>query len=182
MLITNQTALLVVDLQVDFIDPQGRYPVATHHIEPMLAATNRLIAAAPSHGTQVIYIGNEYSPRDLANLFRNHSAIKGSDGSQLDSRVSRINNHYFSKDQSNAFTNPKLDLFLREHNVKQLVLTGVYASACVRGTALAGLKHGYQVSVVSDAVADASDQRRNAALNGLQRKGVAVLTNAQLLS
>ncbi|MHB8627819.1 MAG: cysteine hydrolase family protein [Aggregatilineales bacterium] len=181
-MLTNQSALLAIDFQVDFLDSHGRYPVAIHQIAPMLTTTNRLIAAALSYGTMVIYIGNEYSPRDLLNMFRNSAAIKGSSGVRIDPRLTHINDHYFAKDKSSAFTNSKLDVFLHEQGIKQLLLTGVYATACVRRTAMDGLKHGYQVSIVSDAIADKSDQHRDAGLKELERKGVHILTSERLLS
>ncbi|MEO8609429.1 MAG: isochorismatase family cysteine hydrolase [Chloroflexota bacterium] len=180
-MLNTQTSLMVMDCQVDFLDSDGRYPVAIHQVEPLLIATNQLIAAAQSNGAMVIYIGNEYNPRDLANLFRNKAAIKGSSGAQIDPRLSYINSYYFSKSKTSAFTNSKLAPFLLKYNIKHLVLTGVYATACVRHTVVDALKHGYQVSIVSDAVADKSDQRRNAALRALESKGAHVLTSTQVL-
>ena len=51
-MLTDQTALLLLDFQVDFLAPAGRYPVAGHQVEPMLTAANRLIAAAQPAGTR----------------------------------------------------------------------------------------------------------------------------------
>ncbi|MBA3870540.1 MAG: cysteine hydrolase [Anaerolineae bacterium] len=180
-MLNNQIALLAIDFQVDFLHADGRFPVAQHQVEPMLTAANHLIAAARSYHTPVIYIGNEYGSRNLLNVFRNNAALKGSSGMQIDSRLLYANDHYFPKDQSSAFTNSQLDLFLRQQTIKHLLLTGVYATACVRKTALDGLKYGYQVSLMSDAVADKNDQRRNAALKELERKGICILTSTDWL-
>jgi maleamate amidohydrolase len=180
-MINNQIALLAIDFQIDFLDSNGRFPVARHQVEPLLSVANRLIAAARSYHTPVIYIGNEYGSRNLLNVFRNNAAIKGSSGVQMDARLLYADDHYFPKDQSSAFTNRQLDLFLRQQSIKHLLLMGVYASACVRNTALDGLKYGYQVSLVSDAVADKNDQRRNAALKELERKGIRILTSTHWL-
>jgi nicotinamidase-related amidase len=56
------TALLVLDIQKDFISDQARMSVAKHQIEPMLEKVNTIIVQFSSHGIPVVYIGNEFEP------------------------------------------------------------------------------------------------------------------------
>lgn len=131
---------------------------------------------------RVVYIGNEFSRWDIpANWFRRNASIRGGSGARLDDRLMVINHRYFPKERADAFSNPRLGEFLHSRNVQHVILAGVYADACVRSTARGALKGGYRVSVLSDAVAAASHERRVAALRKMQRRGVAIVDSRTLL-
>jgi nicotinamidase/pyrazinamidase len=172
-------ALLVLDLQVDFVDPAGRLPISRDQISPVLAAANRAIAAANGH-LAVAYIGNEYGFWDIpGNWFRRGAAMKSSFGSALDPLVTRIAGApYFAKHRGDAFSNDALERFLVSNDIERVVLAGVYADACIYCTARSAINRGYRVTVLADAVGAASDEDRRAALRSLSRLGVEVETVA----
>jgi len=176
-------ALLVLDLQVDFVDPAGRLPISRDQISPVLAAANRAIAAANGH-LAVAYIGNEYGFWDIpGNWFRRGAAMKNSLGSALDPLVTRIAGApYFAKHRGDAFSNDALDRFLVSNDIGRVVLAGVYADACIYCTARSAINRGYRVTVLADAVGAASDEDRRAALRSLSRLGVEVETVADFES
>jgi maleamate amidohydrolase len=148
----------------------------------MVEAANRMIRAADSLGLEIVYIGNEFSAWDIpANWFRRNASIAGRPGARLDDRLVVINDRYFSKRQGDAFSNPRLGAFLQSRDVRHVILAGVYANACVRCTARGALKRGYRVTVLRDAVAAASDAKREAALRKMQRQGVEVADSAAVL-
>ena len=175
-------ALLVLDFQVDFLQPGGRLPVAQDQVPGMLEAANRVIRAADARAMEVVYIGNEFDRWDLpANWFRNNAAVRGQPGARLDDRLIVINDHYFPKRRGNAFSNPRLGEFLQSRKVRHVILAGVYANACVQFTAVAALRRGYRVTVLSDAVAAANDRKRGAALQRMQRRGVEVADSTSVV-
>jgi nicotinamidase/pyrazinamidase len=176
-------ALLVLDLQVDFVDPAGRLPISRDQISPVLAAANRAIAAANGH-LAVAYIGNEYGFWDIpGNWFRRGAAMKSSFGSALDPLVTRIAGApYFAKHRGDAFSNDALERFLVSNDIERVVLAGVYADACIYCTARSAINRGYRVTVLTDAVGAASDEDRRAALRSLSRLGVEVETVAHFES
>jgi nicotinamidase/pyrazinamidase len=176
-------ALLVLDLQVDFVDPAGRLPISRDQISPVLAAANRAIAAANGH-LAVAYIGNEYGFWDIpGNWFRRGAAMKSSFGSALDPLVTRIAGApYFAKHRGDAFSNDALERFLVSNDIGWVVLAGVYADACIYCTARSAINRGYRVTVLADAVGAASDEDRRAALRSLSRLGVEVETVAHFES
>jgi len=150
-------------------------PVAAKQVGPLIDAANRAVLKARAEGASVIAIGNEFRRGDwLANLFRRFAALAGSDGARWDERVPREGARYFAKWRGSAFCNADLDRFLRDENVGDVDLAGLYASACVSATARDALKRGYRVAVLSDAVADRSDAVRDRALRRLERSGVAI--------
>jgi nicotinamidase-related amidase len=175
----GRRALLLIDFQRDFLRESGRMPIAANQVEPVIDAANRAVLRARADGAPVIAIGNEFRRRDwLANLFRRFAALAGSDGARWDERVPREGVRYFAKWRGSAFCNADLDRFLREENVGDIDLAGLYASACVSATARDALKRGYRVAVLSDAVADQSDAARDRALRRLERRG-AVITGPE---
>ena len=113
------TALLVLDIQKDFIGDQARMSVAKHQIEPMLEKVNTIIAQFNSHGIPVVYIGNEFEPHQwVANFFRKNAAIKGSKGAELDERLLIVNDLYFPKNKANALSNDELVSYLKANKCK----------------------------------------------------------------
>jgi aldehyde dehydrogenase (NAD+) len=57
------------------------------------------------------------------------------------------------KQHYRGFADPALDGWLRDRDVTEVVIAGVYTHACVRETALDAYERGYRVTIASDAVA-----------------------------
>ena len=170
-----KTALLLIDFQRDFLAPDGRMPVARGQIESVVAATNKAISAARARGEDVVAIGNEFLRSDVvANFFRRNAALAGSPGAAWDERIPITGAPYFRKWRGDAFCNPALEEFLRNHCVGQVALAGVFASGCVSATANGALARGFRVTVLGDAVADANGRARDRALQRLARCGASV--------
>jgi len=181
---SDLTALLVLDLQVDFLNPSGRMPIAADQTDPVLAASNRAIEAAASRHLPIVYIGNEYTGWDIpGNWFRHDAARAGTPGAALDPRLHKIAGApYFSKHRGDGFSNPDLERFLRSHNVGRIVLCGVYAGDCVTATARGAINRGLGVVILSDAVGAGTDSARNSALAKLSRSSARVETSNAFVS
>lgn len=176
-LTSARSALLLLDFQRDFLSPNGRMPVARHQVEPMLRSAAAARDAARRQGWETIAIGNEFPRRDwLGNLFRKFAAVAGSAGAQWDDRLPLAEAHYFPKWRASAFCNPNLAGYLREKQIRRLYLAGLFASACITATAKAAMAHGFDVTVLADAVADRSNPARTRALRRLQKLGATVIT------
>lgn len=169
-------ALLLIDFQRDFLRSDGRMPIARDQIEKVITAANHAVAAARADGDTIIAIGNEFLPTDrLMNFFRRNAAITGSTGAAWDQRVDRDGAAYFPKWRSDAFCNPALETLLKVRDINQVVLTGLYATACVTATAKSALARGYRVDILGDAVADSSDRARKRALDRLASHGANIV-------
>ncbi len=177
-----KTAMLVLDVQEDFVGEHARMPVAKSHVKPMLDVINRVIEQAHPLGMPIIYIGNEFERSQwFTNWFRNHAAIKGQPGAMLDKRLRVGSDLYFSKKVGDAFSNPQLADFLAKHESQHLVILGLFTEGCVSATAKSALSRGYKVTVLQDAVASANNRRRDKALVGLAKKGVMTTTSRMFL-
>jgi nicotinamidase-related amidase len=176
--LSTKTAVLALDLQRDFLEEAGRMPVARNQVDGLVVAANAVIDRAAAKGVPVVYVLNEFRRSDwLLNLLRRGAAVVGSPGAELDPRVHVVGSARFPKWQTSAFTNPALDAFLREQGATHLVTLGLYAPHCLRATVAAALERGYEVTVVSDAVAAASDRSRDKALERMKRGGASLATS-----
>lgn len=173
----RQGALLAMDLQWDFLRAEGRLPIAPQQIAGVIAAMNEALQCAARRRLEVIYITNAFASLDPLNLLRNRAAIENSAGAILDPRVQRVApSVHFIKRRRDAFSNRDLVVYLSERGVKELLIGGVYADACVAATTRTALRRGFNVTVLTDAVGAISDDRRERACAALARQGAKLAT------
>lgn len=168
------TALIVLDLQRDLLEADGRMPVKQAQVQPLLDTATALHASARAQGLPIIRIENLYTSSDVGNLFRNGATVRGNAGAAWDPRAPVDADAMFEKDAPDAFSNPAFDAALREKQVTHLVITGVYADGCVTWTSRGALNRGYRVTLVRSGVAAGSDQARSSALDALKAEGVTI--------
>jgi nicotinamidase-related amidase len=58
----------------------------------------------------------------------------------------------FTKNTYDAFTNPKLGVFLKRRGVKRLVMTGVFGDGCVHSTIQGAFSKGYGLVILKDLI------------------------------
>lgn len=68
----------------------------------------------------------------------------------------------------------EFDTRLREHHVEQVMLCGIEAHVCVSQTAHDLLQHGYQVHLLSDAVATRLPRNREVGINKMAKAGAII--------
>src|SRR5271154_5102501 len=83
----KRAAILAMDLQLDFLDPRGRLPIARQQVDGVITTMNGAITWAARTGVPVIYVQNAFDLLDLSNLTRNFSALQGSPGAAFDPRI-----------------------------------------------------------------------------------------------
>ena len=176
-------AIVVMDLQKDFIGDEAKYPVDKSQVEPMLKAVNSIVKSSKSLNLEVIYIDTKFSKDQwITNWFRNYAAIEETEGVDLDERLLVQSKRLFTKKKQNAFTNNEFAAYLRERAIGKLVICGVFADKCVSATARAAKKRGYSVTVVSDGIAAGNQQAVTKTVRYLKRKGINFKSSADLLS
>ena len=175
----RRPALLVMDMQRDFLEPGGRMPVAANQVAALIEAVNHSIWAASQSDIIVYYILNEFPKRSWLNIFRRYAAVRGSRGAQLDPRVERRNGQTLTKSSSSAFSNPELGATLYEEGVRTVALCGVFAEACVSATARSTQDRALQLVIISDAIAARSDAALARSLRRFERMGATMTTSKQ---
>lgn len=147
----DRTAILVVDLVNDFLEASGAMPVADP--APVLVATRSLVEAGREAGALVVWIRPGHQEA-ADGLFRKR-AVHGMGetwGARLHSELPlRDGERIVRKRRYSAFFGTDLDMYLREHEIRRVVLAGVALNICVRSTVQDAFFHGYDVWVARDA-------------------------------
>ena len=181
----RHTALLLIDLQNDFVHPDGW--VATQRLPGFLgdsgitAALERagaLLAAAREAGVLRVFVqmlGDDryLSPAWRAQYRRIHGRARpvcvqeGTWGADFYGELrpdERAGELVVEKHRYSAFIGTRLDLLLRSHGVRTLAICGVATSGCVESTIRDGFMLDYYVVIPGDACADYDPARHRASL------------------
>nr|GEV04929.1 probable inactive nicotinamidase At3g16190 isoform X1 [Tanacetum cinerariifolium] len=161
----NTTALLVIDMQNDFVLPDG-----SMRVDGGLAIVPNVIKAvdvARQHGFLLVWVVREHDPkgRDVE-LFRRHlyadgqpkPTSKGSKGAELvDGLVIKDEDYKVVKTRFSAFFATHLHSVLQGAGIDSLVVVGVQTPNCIRHTVFDAVELDYKsVTVIVDATAAAT--------------------------
>ena len=174
----NQTAVLLMDLQRDFLGSEGsRLPVDVEGAASILRTANAILAKRALESAIPLLIVNQFpASARVGNFFRKGAAIAGTPGAELDPRVCPTGSvKLISKSCPSAFSNPELQSYLQAQGVKELYVVGVFAEGCVRATVLDARRRGYKVNVIADAVASNARWKKRFALWAMSRSGANIL-------
>ena len=157
----ERPALLVVDMQHDFVDPDSPStcsPIAQERLPDF----QRLLTAARESRIPVFYSQGLVAP-DLSDVGlwkgRAHrtgkSQIEGTRGADIvPEGAPWPNEHVVRKRRPSVFFATDFDVFLRGLRVDTLIVTGSSMSGCVRATVVDGFSRDYRVMVVRECVVD----------------------------
>ena len=167
----TRTALIVVDVQNDFADPDGNLSVQGG--EAVVEAANQEIARATEAGSLVVYTQDwhpEHTPHFETDggIWPVH-CVGGSWGAQLHPRLTNVaeaetvRKGVQGEDGYSGFTvrevadgsehDTVLERLLRERGVERVVVVGLATDYCVKETALDAIRRGFDTTVLAGAVA-----------------------------
>jgi nicotinamidase-related amidase len=146
----NRTALIVVDMQNDFVKEGGTLVVPD--AEGTIPRINSLLSLARESGMKVVFTQDTHTEGDPEwDIWPEH-VREGSWGWQIVDELSpREDELVIRKVRYDAFYGTHLDHFLRLWGVDTLVLCGTVANICVHYTAASGALRWYDVIVAKDA-------------------------------
>lgn len=190
-----RTALLVIDIQVDFVSPDGLAARLGGNVSSSAAAINRiepLIAAARTRGMTVAFMRVVTRPDD------DHPAMlrlksqrvppstavlcrAGSGGEDYYRLLPEPGDIEIQKPLFDSFHRTDLDAQLQERGIDTLLMTGVSTDCCVDSTARRAFHLGYDVVIVSDACAASSEFLHVGALATLERNVCLLVDSATAL-
>ena len=88
----------------------------------------------------------------------------------------RVDGPEFIETVGDAFSDPKLEGFLRGRGVAEVTIVGLDGIACVQRTARGALQRGCETSIFTDAVMTACPERWEVIMSRLQQQGVRCLS------
>jgi nicotinamidase-related amidase len=147
----RSTALIVVDMQVDFASPKGKLYV--QESRPTIRGIRSLISNARKMKVPVIFTQDWHRADDAEFLIWPPHSVEGTRGAQVIPELKPLGSDYFIRKRTyDAFFATDLDLLLRQKGIKSLIISGTVANICVLHTAGSACLRGYEVIVPIDTI------------------------------
>jgi nicotinamidase-related amidase len=180
------TALIVIDMQRDFIEPDGLF--ATLGIDLSMYVTSRpllaaLLGAARQTATTVVHLQNTAlpdrmsdSPAQIRFNLRMHKdarrnqpplryTIPGTPGHAFAPEFTPLPNELVvRKHRSSGFWGTSLDMLLRSNGIKTVVVGGCTTEGCVESTARDAMFNDFYVVIAEDCVASDDKAQHEASM------------------
>ncbi|MEA2204852.1 MAG: nicotinamidase/pyrazinamidase [Blastocatellia bacterium] len=152
-------ALIVVDVQNDFC-PGGSLAVA--HGAEVVAPLNQLIAEFLERG-EPVFKSRDWHPANTKHFAAQGGiwpphCVQNTKGAEFhadlldDIHIRTVSKGLGDTDCYSAFDETDLDLQLRRLNIEELWIGGLATDYCVKETVLGGLRRGYKVKALKDAM------------------------------
>ncbi len=177
---TAETAIIIIDMQNDFVDPKGTLCVAG--AKATIPAIDDLAKYGRSKGWQVVHIVREHRPNGLdvdeprVPLFTDGKAgycVPGTWGCEIVSGISvEPEDMRVVKFRNSAFFQTQLDLILRRMGVKRVILAGTQYPNCVRGTANDAMSLNYETICCLDACSAKTPEVAEANIFDMRNMGI----------
>ncbi len=176
-----RTALIVIDLQDDFLSSTGYFAKQGYDPSPLRAiipAVNRLIGACRNAGMHIIHTRQGYRA-DLADMTpyekwrRQRSGLDGttallrsSPGFQITADIDvSPQDIIVDKTCNSAFTYTDFEHVLRARGITHLLFSGCTTDVCVHTTLREACDRNFQCLTISDACASGDQYAHEAALH-----------------
>ncbi|MER8826217.1 cysteine hydrolase [Mesorhizobium sp. M0938] len=180
-LVPENTALIVVDLQEDFLSTTGYFAKQGYDPAPLraiLPTVNRLIAAARAAGLKIIHTRQGYRA-DMADMTpyekwrRKRAGLEGTDillrsspGFQIVPEIDlAAKDIIVDKTCNGAFTYTDFEHVLRAQGITHLLFSGCTTDVCVHTTLREACDRNFQCLTISDACASGDRYAHEAALH-----------------
>ena len=175
----GRTALLALDFENDIVHENGAFKgfgfAAMVKQNDVLAKSARLLGAARRSGVKVIYVVIKYRPGYpersansglFAGTIQANAIVEGTGGAEIHESVTPQDGEpVVTKRGVSAFYGSDLAALLCTGGIDTLLLSGVATNFVVEGTAREAADQGYNVVIVGDCCASASQEAHEAALN-----------------
>ncbi|MDR7521130.1 MAG: cysteine hydrolase [Armatimonadota bacterium] len=186
------TALLVIDMQRDFVEPGGFGEMLGNDVTPLrraVAPTRRVLDAVRARGMMVIHTREGHRP-DLSDLPPTKKArgrlkvgigdpgpmgrvlIRGEPGHDIIPELApRPGEPVIDKPGKGSFYATDLELILRERGIRSLIVCGVTTEVCVHTTVREANDRGFECLVLEDCVASYFPEFQDAAIKMIKAQG-----------
>jgi len=185
-----RTALVVVDVQNDFADPDGNLYVEGG--EGIVEGVNEEIAAAREAGGLVVYT-QDWHPESTPHFEKDGGTwpvhcVKDTWGAELHPDLAvqgpivkkgteggdGYSGFSVRDPRSGDETSTQLDAILREHDIERVYVAGLAQDVCVRATVLDARERGYETVLLSELTRPVDPDEGEEALHQVSAAGVAL--------
>ncbi len=191
----GRTAVLVIDMQVDFASPDGALGafIDMGVVVPALAAAETLVADARTAGVPVVFVGLSTSPQTDSAAWNERMRRRGGDP-DVDAalcRAGQAGSEFYGpkplpgepvvlKTRYSGFVGTDLDARLKAMGVDTVVAAGLTTECCVGGTVQDAFHLDYHVFVAADACAAYEPDLHEAALKVMALNSAILTDTAEI--
>ena len=153
--------LLIIDMQEDYTGEKRNKKAFPYDIENLINNVNHKIDSYSKEC--VVYIKNQFfweSPKKEKSLSK---------------EMKVISNQIFTKRNANSLKNTRFANFLKEKNVTELEIIGIDGNHCVKKTAIAASKAGYEVFLNENCIGIADIKKYDKSKTKMKRMGIKFL-------
>ena len=190
---SSATALIVIDMQRDFLDSRGYAAKAGLDVSLLRAAINpiaALLTAARSRGVLVVFTREANAPdlSDVPPCFADAGLrsgapvgtegpmgrflVRGEYGSDIVDELTPMPEEIvIDKPGFSAFEGTALSALLNARAIRTLVISGITTEVCVSSTLRSAVDRGFRCITVRDACASSYPHLHNAALEMIEVEG-----------
>lgn len=183
-------AIIVIDMQNDFVDPKGVLCVAG--AAATIPSIQELISYGRQQNWKIVYIVRDHRTSGLdvdaprIPLFLDGKpgyCVPGTWGGKIvDGLEPAEGDLIVSKFRNSAFFNTQLDFILRRLGVKTVVLAGTQYPNCVRGTANDAMSYDYETVVCTDACSAKTPEVAEANIFDMKNMGIKCISLEEVKS
>jgi nicotinamidase-related amidase len=188
----ERTALLIIDMQRDFVDPGGFGEALGNDVSRLRAAigpTRRVLEAARAAGMTVIHTREGHRP-DLSDCPPSKLArgrltngigdpgpmgrilVRGEYGHDIIDELAPLPHEpVVDKPGKGSFYATDLEAILRSRRISHLIVCGVTAEVCVHTTVREANDRGYECLVLEDCIASYFPEFHEAAVKMIKAQG-----------
>ena len=160
-LVPRRTVLVVIDMQNDFLHPDGWYArsgVDIRHMQGSIEPTRRLVAEARARGIPVVWTRHGFRDERDAGVFLRLRPFLAEGGLRrgtwgyelLDGLGAMADDWYVEKNRLSAFYSTNLELVLRSLDADTVLFAGVLTNQCVAATSKDANFRDFKPIVVRD--------------------------------
>ena len=180
---TDNYALVIVDMQNDFVLPGSPFCIAGAH--DTIPKIREALEGFRHRQWPVFHIVREHRQdgsdveitRQRAFLEEASYAIPGTEGCEIVDALTPLAGEYrIVKQRFSAFMQTELDFILRRLSVNHLVVCGTQYPVCIRTTVFDAVAYGYLVTVLTDATSAKTPEVAQANIEDMKNIGVGFLT------
>ena len=180
---TSHTALLIIDMQNDFVLPGA--PLCVAGARASVPAIRQVLTRFRAEHLPVFHITREYRAdgsdvermRQTSFLTEQSFVLAGSSGSKIVPELAPQPDEYrIIKNRFSGFMFTELDLLLRRRSINHLVVTGTQLPNCVRATVFDAVCLDYEVTLITDGTSAQTEDIAAANIQDMAAIGVRCMT------
>jgi nicotinamidase-related amidase len=167
--IREEKFLIVLDVQEYYTNRKMSEMDAKNFIDSINFVINKM------RSPNVLYIKSIHKVLNLSFSSPFVYVTHDTSSMRFDKRLHIINDNIFSKDDPNTFNLFEINDFLKKNNAKEIIIVGLLAEQCVYKSFIGGMKLGYEMFVIKEAILGKSERSKEKAIEKMKKEGVKII-------